>query len=160
MRNLLIAALATFALTACGAPSSQDFVHKAAMTDLYEIQAGKIAADKGQSDAVKQFGQQMVTDHTKTSDELKSIVQSKNIKADLPTQLDSSHQKLIDALNSASAADFDKTYAKQQVDGHQDAVDLYKKYADKGDNADLKQFAGKTLPVIQQHLEMAKKLPQ
>jgi putative membrane protein len=66
---------------------------------------------------------------------------------------------LIDDLNSASAQDFDKTYAKQQVDAHQQAVDLFKKYAAKGDDTDVKQFAEKTLPTIEQHLEDTKKLP-
>ncbi len=63
-------------------------------------------------------------------------------------------------LNAASNEDFDKTYANQQVDGHQEAVDLFDSYAKKGDNAALKQFAQKTLPVIQEHLAEAKKLPQ
>jgi putative membrane protein len=126
---------------------------------MYEVQAGKIAADKGQSDAVKQFGQQMVDAHAKTTEELTSIVKSKNIKVDLLSKLDAKHQKLIDDLNSASAQDFDKTYANQQVDAHQEAVKLFKKYASSGDDADVKQFAEKTLPTIEHHLEEAKKLP-
>jgi putative membrane protein len=162
MQNLATAAatLAVLALVACGAPSTSSFVQKAAMSDMYEIEAGKIASQKGKSDAVKQFGQQMVDAHSKTTDELKGIVQSEKLDVDLPTKLDDSHQSMIDALNKASADDFDKTYAKQQVDAHQEAVDLFKSYSKDGDNASLKQFATKTLPVIQEHLEMAKKLPQ
>lgn len=159
MRSLFIATLATIALAGCGAPSTPDFVQKAAMSDMYEVQAGKLAAEKGQSDAVKQFGPQMVDAHTKTSDQLMGIVKTKNIKVDLPTKFDAKHQKLIDDLNSASAKDFDKTYANQQVDAHQEAVDLFKKYAAKGDDADVKQFAEKTLPTIEHHLDEAKKLP-
>ena len=159
MRSYVIATLATLALAGCGAPSTPDFVQKAAMSDMYEVQAGKLAADKGQSDAVKQFGQQMVDAHTKTTEELTGIVKTKNIKVDLPPNLDAKHQKLIDDLNSASAQDFDKTYAKQQVDAHQEAVDLFKKYASKGDDPDVKQFAEKTLPTIEHHLDEAKKLP-
>src|SRR6478752_1712232 len=136
MRNLLIAALAAMTLTGCGGPSTVDFIQKAAISDMYEVQAGKLAADKGQSDVVKQFGQQMVDAHTKTTEELTGIVKSKNIKVDLTAKLDAKHQKLIDDLNTASAQDFDKTYAKQQVDGHQEAVHLFKKYAAKGDDAD------------------------
>ena len=159
MRSFVIAILATLVLAGCGAPSTPDFVQKAAMSDMYEVQAGRLAAEKGQSDAVKQFAQQMVDAHTKTTEELMGIVKSKNIKVDLPSTLDSTHQKLIDDLNSASVQDFDKTYAKQQVDAHQQAVDLFKKYAAKGDDADVKQFAEKTLPTIEHHLEDAKKLP-
>ena len=105
------------------------------------------------------FGQQMVDAHTKTTEELIGIVKSKNIKVDLPTKLDAKHQKLIDDLNSASSQDFGQMYAKQQVDGHQEAMDLFKKYASSGDDADVKQFAEKTLPTIEHHLDEAKKLP-
>jgi putative membrane protein len=159
MRSFLIAISATLALAGCGAPSTPDFVQKAAMSDMYEVQAGKLAAQKGQSDAVKQFAQQMVDAHTKTTEELSGIVKAKSIKVDLPTSLDSTHQKLIDELNSAAAQDFDKTYADQQVDAHKKAVGLFKKYAAKGDDAEVKQFAEKTLPTIEHHLEEAKKLP-
>jgi putative membrane protein len=160
MRNFLIAAIATVLLVACGAASTTDFVQKAAMSDMYEVEAGKIASQKGQTAPVKGFGEMMVTAHSKTTEELKGIVASEKITVDLPTKLDSKHQKLIDDLNAASNADFDKTYAKQQVDGHQEAVNLFDSYANKGDNAALKAFAQKTLPVIQQHLDEAKKLPQ
>ena len=160
MRSLLIVPLATLALFACGAPSTPDFVQKAAMSDIYEIEAGKIASQKAQSDTVKNFGQMMVDAHSKTTEELKGLVQSENIKVDLPTKLDSKHQGLIDDLSSASNVAFDKTYAQQQIAGHKDAEDLFEKYAKRGDNAALKQFAQKTLPVIQQHLAEAKKLPQ
>jgi putative membrane protein len=160
MRNFLIAAIATVLLVACGAASTTDFVQKAAMSDMYEVEAGKIASQKGQTAPVKGFGEMMVTAHSKTTEELKGIVASEKINVDLPTKLDSKHQKLIDDLNAASNADFDKTYAKQQVDGHQEAVNLFDSYANKGDNAALKAFAQKTLPVIQQHLDEAKKLPQ
>jgi putative membrane protein len=158
MRSLIVATLAAIALAGCG-PTTADFVQKAAMSDMYEVEAGKIATQKGQSDAVKQFGQQMVDAHTKTTQELTTIVQQKNIKVELPTKLDTKHQKLIDDLNSASSQDFDKTYAKQQVDGHQAAVKLFKRYAARGDDADLKAFAEKTLPTIEHHLDAAKKLP-
>ena len=159
MRNFLIAALASMMLAGCGAPSTPSFVQTAAMSDMYEVEAGKLAAEKGQADAVKLFGQQMVDAHTKTTEELAGIVKIKNIKVDVPTTLDAEHQKLIDDLNSASADSFDKTYSEQQVDAHQEAVDLFKKYAANGDDSDVKQFAEKTLPTIQHHLDEAQKLP-
>jgi putative membrane protein len=163
MPNRLLAALAvvaTIALVSCGAPSTPDFVQTAAMSDMYEIEAGKIAAQKGQSDAVKQFGQHMVEAHSQTTEELKGIVQQEKIKVDLPTKLDDKNQRMIDDLNAAHTDDFDKTYAKQQVTAHEKAENLFAKYSDKGDNAAVKAFAAKVLPVIRQHLEEAKKLAQ
>jgi putative membrane protein len=160
MRSLLVVGLLALSLASCGAPSASDFAQKVAMSDMYEVQAGKIANQKGQSPQVKGFGQMMVEAHSKTTDDLKSIVANEKLKVDLPTKLDSKHQTLIDNLTAASDADFDKTYAKQQVDGHEDAVKLFESYAKDGDNASLKQFAQKTLPIIQEHLTEAKKLPQ
>src|SRR5262245_39983056 len=161
--NLSAAAFAvilTTALAACGAPSASAFEQKAAMSDMYEVEAGKIATQKGQSDQVKQFGQHMVEAHTKTTEELKTLVKAENIKVELPTKLDSKHQDMIDALNEAKPEDFDKIYARQQVKGHEEAVNLFEKYSKDGDNGSLKQFAQKTLPVIKEHLDMAKKLPE
>ena len=86
MRNFVMAAFAAMALAGCG-PTTPDFVQNVAMSDRYEVQAGKIAAEKGQSDAVKQFGQQMVDAHTKTTEELTGIVKAKNLKVDLPSNL-------------------------------------------------------------------------
>jgi putative membrane protein len=163
MRSKFVGALivlaAAIGLVSCGGPTTPDFVQKAAMSDRYEVQAGQIAAQRGQSDAVKQFGQHMVEAHTQTTKELKGIVQAENIKVDLPAGLDDTHKQLIDDLNSVSVNDFDKTYADQQVKAHKQAVDLFGSYAKSGDNAAVKQFASKTLPVIKQHLNDAQKLP-
>ncbi|MBC8013480.1 MAG: DUF4142 domain-containing protein [Methyloceanibacter sp.] len=155
-----LAVLATIALASCGAPSTPDFVKKAAMSDMYEVEAGKIASEKGQSDAVKQFGLHMVEAHSKTTEELKGIVQAEKLKVELPTKLDDNHQRKIDELNNAKPEDFDKTYAKQQVKAHKKTVALFDDYAEDGDNAALKQFAANTLPTIKQHREQAEKLPQ
>ena len=163
MSNRLLSILAvsvTLALASCGAPSTPDFVRKAAMSDLYEVEAGKIAGEKGQSEAVKQFGQHMVEAHSKTSEELKGIVQAEKLNMELPTKLNKKRQKRIDALNNAKPEDFDKIYAKQQVKAHERAVELFDDYAEDGDNAALKQFAANTLPTIKQHQEQAEKLLQ
>ena len=163
MRTHLMAALAVFAtlaLSACGAPSTPDFIQKVAMSDMYEIEAGKIAAEKGQSAAVKQFGQQMMDAHTQTSAELKSIVEAEKINVQLPTQLDAKHQKMIEDLNNAKPEDFDKTYIDQQESAHESAVELFEDYAEGGDNGAVKQFAAKTLPTLKGHHEMAKKLDE
>lgn len=158
MRDVLVAALTALALAACSAPSTPEFVQKAAMSDLYEIQAGRIASEKGQSEAVRQFGKVMGAEHTETAQGLMGLVATNHIRIELPTELDGSHQALIDSLNSASAEDFDKTYATQQVDAHQEAVSLFKKYAAKGDDGDVKRFASDMLATLEDHLEKAKKL--
>ena len=160
LTGALVLLAAAMGLVSCGTPSTPDFVKNAAMSDMYEVKAGEIAAQKGRSDAIKQFGQHMVDAHTQTTNELKGIVKAENIKVDLPTSLDDSHKKLIDNLNAVSGDDFDKTYVDQQVKAHKQAVNLFGSYAKDGDNAAVKQFASKTLPVIKQHLSDAQTLPQ
>lgn len=163
MRNHILAALAalaTLALVSCGAPSTPDFVKKAVMSGMYEVEAGKVASEKGQSEAVKQFGQRMVEAHSKMSEELKGIVQAEKLNVKLPDKLNKKLQKRIDALNKAKPEEFDKRYALQQVKAHTKAAKLFDAYAERGDNAPLKQFAANTLPVIKQHLEEANKLTQ
>lgn len=161
MRDRLLAGLAGFStllLVSCGAPSTPDFVTDAAMSDLYEIEAGKLASEKGQSEAVKAYGQQMVEAHSKTSEELKAIVQAEKLSIELPTKPGKRQQGMIDKLNKVEPAAFDKTYAKQQEKAHKRAAELFDDYAEAGDNAALKQFAANTLQMIKQHREQAEKL--
>ena len=139
------------------APTTADFVKEVAISDMFEIQASKLAEDKG-SAPQKTFASQMVTDHTKTSTELKGLVSSGKVKAELPDALDSSTQSKLDKLKSENGKDFSSDFDSDQVSAHKDAVSLFERYAKGGDNADLKDWAGKTLPTLQHHLEMAQNL--
>jgi putative membrane protein len=139
------------------APTTADFVKEAAISDMFEIQSSTLAQDKGNAPE-KSFASQMVTDHTKTSEELKGLVSSGKVKADLPTALDSSHQSKLDKLKGESGKDFSSDFDSDQVSAHKDAVSLFERYAKGGDNPDLKHWAGKTLPTLKHHLEMAQDL--
>ena len=138
-------------------PSTPDFVKQVAISDLFEIESNKLGQQKGDA-AQKTFASQMVTDHTKTSTELKGMVTGGKVTAELPTALDSSHQSKLDKLKAASGDDFSSQFNSMQVSAHKDAVDLFERYANGGDNADLKAWAGKTLPALKHHLEMAQNL--
>src|ERR1700753_2744186 len=81
-------------------PSTPDFVKEVASSDMFEIQSSKLAQDKGNA-AEKSCAGQMITDHTKTSTELKQLVSSGKVQADVPTALDSSHQSKLDKLKAA-----------------------------------------------------------
>jgi putative membrane protein len=139
------------------APTTADFVKEVAASDIFELASSKLAEEKGNA-AEKSFATQMVTDHSKTSNELKSLVTSGKVKAELPTVLDSSHQSKLDKLKSARGKDFSSDYDADQVSAHKDAVSLFERYAKGGDNSDLKDWAGKTLPILRHHLEMAENL--
>jgi putative membrane protein len=141
-------------------PSTQDFVTQVAVSDMFEINTSKLAQSKG-NPTEKTFAEQMIADHSKTSGELKRLVNAgtnNTNKVDVPSQMDSAHQSKYDKLKDLTGADFSSTYASQQVDAHKDAVSLFERYSKGGDNAELKDWAGKTLPALKHHLEMAQKL--
>jgi putative membrane protein len=139
------------------APTTQDFVTEAANSDILELAAAKIAADKGNAEE-KKFAEQMITDHSKTSEDIKKMVDSGEVKATIPVKLDSSGQKKLDELRDAKPQDFASYYDPMQVSAHKDAVSLFERYAKSGENSKLKDWAGKTLPTLQHHLEMAENL--
>jgi putative membrane protein len=138
-------------------PSTPDFVQQAAISDMFEIQSSELATQRADA-ATKAFAEQMVSAHRKTSDELKGLVASGKVKEALPTKLDSAHQEKLDTLKGLKGGDFTKQYRSDQVEAHKDAVSLFERYADGGDNPALKDWAGKTLPELKRHLELAEKL--
>jgi putative membrane protein len=140
-------------------PTTQDFATQVAISDMFEIASSKLAQSQGNA-AEKKFAEQMITDHAKTSSELKRLVTGGTIKVELPSQLDSAHQSKLDKLNQAKGDEFSSTYASQQVSAHKDAVSLFERYAKGGDQAELKDWAAKTLPALKHHLEMAQQLDQ
>src|SRR3978361_1974766 len=135
-------------------PTTADFVKEAAMSDMLEIESSKIAQQKGNADE-KKFAGQMIADHTKTSTELKAMVSSGDVKAEIPSGLDDASVKKLDKLRDAKPEDFAGQYDPMQVSAHKDAVSLFERYAKGGENSKLKNWAGKTLPALQHHLEMA-----
>jgi putative membrane protein len=132
------------------------FVKDAALGGMTEVELGKLASQKASSDAVKQFATKMVDDHSKANGELKEVASKSSI--DIPDALDSKHQSRIDKLSKLSGADFDKAYVKDQVKDHEQTVSEFQNEAQNGTDANVRQFAGKTLPTLQEHTEMVKGL--
>jgi len=175
MKQILIATLAIVAIPVIGvsaqsipektgvnsvlgvAPKTQDFVTEAAQSDMLEIAASQLVADRNDAKD-KSFADQMIKDHTQTTTELKGLVDGGKVKATLPAKMDKAHQSKLDDLKKAKGDDFRKQYESMQVSAHKDAVSLFQRYGKSGENADLKDWAGKTLPTLQHHLQMAQDL--
>lgn len=132
------------------------FLKDAAMGSMTETQIGKLAAEKGSSDNVKQFGQKLASDHAKAAEELKQVAAKENVQ--IPESLDSKHQSKVDKLSKLSGPQFDKAFVKDQMKDHEKDVDNYKAEAQYGTNPDVKMVAAKQLPTLQQHLDEAKNL--
>jgi putative membrane protein len=157
MRQRLI--LGFFLLLAAGAlscanPDSTKFSSAAAQGGLTEVELGRLAVQRGSNPAVKSFGQRMIEDHSRANDELKSIASKKSIT--LPTDMNSDQKAMMDKLSKLSGADFDKEYMSDTVKDHEAAAKEFENQANKGNDADIKAFAAKTLPMIQRHLQMAR----
>jgi putative membrane protein len=140
------------------AATSSGFVTAAAISDMYEIAAARIARKNATDPAVKAFAARMIHDHTLSTEGLKKAIATGAVTASLPTDIDERRKGLIDNLQKAAPADFDKTYMDQQVAAHEEAASLFKGFSDHGDNDALKAFATKTAPTIQTHLAMAKQI--
>ncbi|MFO1184920.1 MAG: DUF4142 domain-containing protein [Bauldia sp.] len=133
-----------------------DFVRKAANAGDLEVQSSELASTKAQRDDVKQFAQRMVADHKTAGDKLKALAKTLNLE--VPAALDAEHQQMLQNVQAASGANFDRAYVEMQVSAHQSAVDLFGRYSQGGDNPQLKQFAAETLPTLQDHLRMVTQL--
>lgn len=135
-------------------PTTADFIMEAANSDMLEIAAAKLALEMGNAEE-KKFAEQMMADHGKTNSDLKALVSSGAVKADVPTALDSSSQKKLDKLRDTRRQAFASEYDPMQVSAHKEAVSLFERYSKSGDNPMLKDWSSKTLPTLQHHLDMA-----
>lgn len=131
------------------------FMTTAAQGGMAEVAMARYAVDHAASDAVKQYAQHMIDDHTKANDELMQVATTKGVT--LPTAPDAKHQALMDKLMKLSGADFDREYIKNAgVKDHEKMEKLFMDESSKGQDADAKAFAAKTLPAVQMHLSMAR----
>jgi len=127
------------------------------MNELLEIELSKLAEERG-GVKTKQFASKLLKDHKETSAQLAALVKGGMVKVSFPTVLDSNRQIKLDKLKSLSGADFDKAFEEMQVSIHNDTISLFERYGNGGDHRDLKLFAFKHLPHLQEHWRLARDL--
>jgi len=150
------AAVGATSAATMGSHDTGAFVSNASQSDMYEIEAAKIAQTRSKNPDIKAFAKQMITDHTALMNSMKPLAQAAGqTPAD---KLDQRRQGFIDNLKSASDADFDKTYVDQQVAAHEEALSLMQGYAKDGSDAGLKGGASKAIPKVQMHLDKIKSI--
>jgi putative membrane protein len=135
-------------------PQDKTFATKAAAGGQAEVMMGQLAEKNGSSQQVKQFGQRMVQDHTQANQELMVIARSQNLT--LPTTPDAKDRSTEERLSNMKGQAFDTAYIQDMVQDHQEDIADFQKEAQNGQDPALKAFAQKYLPVLQQHLQMAK----
>lgn len=154
MKRLTAVLFLTMAASAVAVAASPDrgFYVKAAKVGMAEVETGKLAQQKGGSDAVRNFGAKMVQDHTAANEKLMALAASKQIK--LPKGMDLKHKIMHKSLSGKSGAEFDKAYIKGQIADHKATIELFEREIASGKDADAKAFAAANLPVVQSHLAM------
>lgn len=144
--------------TAAQTLSTQDksFADAAAKGGMMEVMMGELAATNAADASVKSLGQKIAKDHKMANDELKKWATAVNYS--LPSGMDASQQKMHDDLKAKKGADFDKAYVDMMVNDHKKDIAAFKKQSTDGTDANLKAFAGKTLPTLESHLMESEKV--
>jgi putative membrane protein len=146
-------AVALMLTPARAATSDTAFAAKAAAGGMAEVQMGELAKTKGNSQAVRDLGEKLVTDHTKAGDQLKSIMTKDNMT--LPTAMDATAQAEYNKLQSLSGADFDREFVNHAIKDHKEDINLFQQEVNHGTNPAIKNWASQELPTLHEHLRMA-----
>jgi putative membrane protein len=133
------------------------YVTMAAASDMFEIQSSQMALSRAQSQGVRDYAQMLVTHHTQTTQQLMAAAQASGMAPPAP-MLPPPVQRMLDQLQQASTADFDRVYIRQQIPAHQIALALHRNYAARGDTPALRTVAASAVPIVQQHLDRARQL--
>jgi putative membrane protein len=146
----------TPAANANGTESTEALITGVTLADMYQIQAGKIAEAKGQSSSVRDFGKMMVTDQTAMSNQMRHVFAATGTK--IPTELGARGKRMINDLNAATPADFDKLYLSQQQTSQAAELTMLSAYAEGGESKDIKPAAASAIPKVQAHLDKVHEL--
>lgn len=134
---------------------ADDFVEEVSAKGIAEVESAKLALEKSKAPDVQAFAQKMISDHTAANKELAGIASRKNLEVSDEAALTTKAKKFV--LEQRDSESFDEAYAKNQVEAHEDTIDLFEQAA-VSDDAEIAAFANKTLPKLQHHLKMAKAL--
>jgi putative membrane protein len=134
----------------------KEFIEDAAKGGMFEVQSGKLAAEKGSDQSVKDFGNKLVQDHGKANDELKQIAEAKGVK--MPDKDGWMDRHEVSKLQKLSGPAFDREFAKNEVKDHETDIKKFEKAANDLKDPDLKAWAQKQIPALKEHLALAQKL--
>jgi len=136
----------------------QAFIEEAAGDDAFQVAMGRLALRKSQRNDVRQFAQKIIDDHTRMNNELAAISERRgNNPYAAAVPVDKSRQ-MQDKLGALQGAAFDRGLAALLVDDHQQAIGRFAAEMQNGHDDALREFAGKELPTLREHLAMAKAL--
>lgn len=139
------------------AMTDQQFVNFAAQTDMVEANLGQLTQTNSDSQAVKDYGQMLTTDHTQDYGNLSAAAQQAGLT--VPNAIDTMNNKtMIGPFQKLKGKAFDRKYVQEMIAGHEKAIAIYKKEATAATNPQIQQYAQNAIPVLQKHLDGAKAL--
>ena len=130
--------------------ADKHFILAAAQGGIVEVKLGELAVQKATRADIKAFGKLMTTDHAAINADLKALASQKGIV--LPVELDAKHQEMVDKLAGLPNAEFDDAYIKAMTKDHKMDVKEFHAEAAKTEDADIKAFVNKSVPVVEEHL--------
>jgi len=133
--------------------SDKDFINEVAAGGLAEVKLGQLAAERGGSQDVRNFGKRMADDHSAANKDFMALLQKKGMEA--PKEMTRKQQELYDRLSKLRGAEFDKAYMAAMVEDHKEDVAHFEATSRDGSDPDLKAWASKTLPTLKEHLKLA-----
>lgn len=135
--------------------AEQEFVTKAAQADRAEVELGRMALQKSNNPEIKQFAQRMIDDHSQNQQQVDSLAAKLSINKQ---GLSAEQQQEADRLSRLSGDQFDRAYAKLMLEDHRKDVGEFQREQRTAKDSEVKSYIDQTLPVLQQHLQMAEKL--
>lgn len=163
MQDMIGGAVGLASASSAGSHDSRAFVANAAIGDLYEVEAGRLAQRRARTDDIRAFAAMMVEHHTTSTHQLRSALASSEVAGVLPdlqppAMLDERRKGMLDHLAEASEDDFDRTYVDQQRMAHRETGTLLEGYAEHGDNPQLRSVAMGALPMVRRHQALLERL--
>jgi putative membrane protein len=134
-----------------------NFVRLATQASLFEVQSSKLALTRTNNEAVRGFAMMMIKEHEQELNNLK-FTNDANASATMPKELDPRFQAVFDRLQTTSGPSFDNLYMQMQVRGHEEALALYRSYAEVGEVESLRKLARNALPTIERHRNDASRI--
>ena len=176
MKAILVAVGAAALLSACASTNADSeppvaavddtsplfhpmYMRTAASSDMFEIESGRLALQRSQNPAVRQFAQMLIDHHTMTTNELMAAARAAGIEPPPPAMLPR-HMEMLDRLRNAPTGEFDAAFKREQIMAHQEALMLHRNYAAQGDVPQLRDTAARAVPIIEGHLNHAQGLPE
>jgi putative membrane protein len=133
-----------------------EFVKKAASSGMHEVELGKIAEEKAMTSLVKAFAERMVTDHSKAIEDLRLAARAAGLT--VPDKMNEQHQKEVERFKNYKGNEFDREYLKHMLSDHEKDVELFTQASKEAKSSAIKDFAAKTLPTVEDHLKVVRKI--